>query len=303
MNTNKYRVISPAKINWHLQVYPKASPSQEYHEVNTILQTLNLHDTLFITFSRDLTESKIVCSGEFADDIKDIKLEDNLITKAINGIYNISGKIPEKYEIELTKNIPLRAGLGGGSSNAAAAIVVTCAHLGIDKDCLEVQEFASGLGADVPFFLKSGCFEMGGKGSVFIKRYEPYITPIVLVKPSSGITTIKCYKQFDKTQEYATNKNTIETCKTGLDEHTKRPTLYNSLQLPATQINYEVKDVIEFLSKEAGNDNVLLSGSGTCVFAICDDFAYATKLSGLAKLKGWWSRATYTSKVGASLIQ
>lgn len=303
MNTNKYRVISPAKINWHLQVYPKTSPSQEFHEVSTILQTLNLHDTLFITFSRDLTESKIICFGEFAGEIKDIKLEDNLITKAINGIYNISGKIPEKYAIELTKNIPLRAGLGGGSSNAAAAIVATCAHLGIDKDSLEVQEFASGIGADVPFFLKSGCFEMGGKGSVFIKRHKPFITPIVLVKPTSGITTAECYKQFEKTQEYAANTSINETCKADLDEQTKKPILYNSLQLPATQINYEVKEVIEFLSKEAGKDNVLLSGSGTCVFAICDDFSYATKIAGLAKLKGWWSRATYTSKVGASLIQ
>lgn len=303
MSAKKYKVISPAKINWQLKVYPKSSAELDYHEVNTILQTLSLHDNIAITFDCDIDEPNFIYSGEFAEEIKNVPVHDNLIYKAIDGIYSLLDKTPAKYIAEIDKNIPLRAGLGGGSSNAAAAIIATCKHLSIDIASDLIQNFAANLGSDVPFFLKTGCAEMGGRGSLFIASHKPFIAPILLVKPNSGISTAKCYEQFDIMQTNSLDSTKLDNCKTFVNDNTKRPVLYNSLQLPATQINSEVKDVIEFLSNEVGHENVELCGSGACVFAICDDFRCATKLAGLAKLKGWWSRATYTSKVGASLLQ
>lgn len=303
MSINKYKVISPAKINWHLQVYPKASPTQEFHEVNTILQALSLHDKIDITFDCDIDNPKFIYSGEFAEEIKNVPMHDNLIYKAIDGIYSLLDKTHTNFTVEIEKNIPLRAGLGGGSSNAAATIIATCKHLNIDINSDLIQNFAASIGSDVPFFLKTGCAEMGGRGSLFIASHKPFITPILLVKPNCGISTAKCYEQFDIMQNNSHDSTENDNCKIFVNENTKRPVLYNSLQLPATQINSEVKDVIQFLSNKVGQDNVELCGSGACVFAICDNFGSATKLAGLAKLKGWWSRATYTSKVGACLLQ
>lgn len=303
MSAKKYKVISPAKINWQLKVYPKSSPELEFHEVNTILQTLDLHDNIAITFDCDIDTPKFIYSGEFAKEIETVPMHDNLIYKAIDGIYSLLDKTHTNFTVEIDKSIPLKAGLGGGSSNAAAAIIATCKHLNIDVDSEAVQNFAASLGSDVPFFLKSGCAEMGGKGSLFIKNFEPYITPILLVKPNSGISTAKCYEQFDTIQNNSLDSTLYDSCKTFVNDCSNRPELYNSLQLPATQINSEVKDIIEFLSNKVGQENVELCGSGACVFAICDDFRCATKLASLAKQKLWWARATYTSKIGACLLQ
>lgn len=303
MSARKYKVISPAKINWQLKVYPKSSPELEYHKVNTILQALSLHDNIAITFDCDIDKPKFIYSGEFAEEIKNVPMHDNLIYKAINGIYTLLDKTPVNFTVEIEKNIPLRAGLGGGSSNAAAAIIATCTHLNIDIASDLIQNFAASLGSDVPFFLKTGCVEMGGRGSLFITSHKPFITPILLVKPNSGISTAKCYEQFDIMQNNSHESTENDNCKTFVNDNTKRPVLYNSLQLPAIQINSEVKDVIEFLGNEVGEDNVELCGSGACVFSICDDFGCATKLAGVAKQKLWWARATYTSKICACLLQ
>jgi 4-diphosphocytidyl-2-C-methyl-D-erythritol kinase len=148
---------SPAKINWTLDILGRRDDG--YHEIRTVLQTIALSDTVTVSPADDIS---IIISGE-AGDLVDQREEDNLAYMAASTLREASGT-SAGAQIELHKRTPVAAGLGGGSSNAAAALraLRILWRLSLSDD--DLTRLASRLGSDVPFFLTGGTALGSGRG-------------------------------------------------------------------------------------------------------------------------------------------
>jgi 4-diphosphocytidyl-2-C-methyl-D-erythritol kinase len=143
-----------AKINLSLEVLGRRSDG--YHEVKTVLQTVDLADRLYFTPAQDI---HLECS------VSELNGEDNLVWRAADALRRASG-CDKGAKIYLEKNIPVGMGLGGGSSDAAAALKALNHLWGLDVGEKEMQSIAASLGSDVPFFLDGGTALGEGRGEV-----------------------------------------------------------------------------------------------------------------------------------------
>ena len=179
---NYVRLISPAKINLVLAV--GASREDGFHEVHTIMHSLALHDSLTMRRFEEDGEGlgfeheglSIVLKCETSGDIDSLEVapEENIAYRAIKELAQELGRTEnETIHISLSKVIPAEAGLGGGSSNAAAALLGAATLWGIDLQDDRLYAVASRLGADVAFFLKGGCAYLSGRGEVFENSLKP----------------------------------------------------------------------------------------------------------------------------------
>ncbi len=196
-NSKTLKIISPAKVNLFLAVGEKRG---DFHPVLNVMHTLLLHDVLYINYEKaDITKIKIefLENEDSNGEVPNIKLEDNLIFKAIDALANKSNK-NFKIDVFVEKNIPLQAGLAGGSSNAAAALIGASKIFGIDEDT--VCAVARDVGTDVSFFLNGGCALYTGRGEKFDHKISPINREVVLLRPfnDEGLSTKAVYDQFDK---------------------------------------------------------------------------------------------------------
>ena len=188
---NVTKIISPAKVNLVLAVGEKQESG--FHEVQTIMHSLALHDTLSMRRfddegSGDGLQVMLKCESSFTIDPLLIKAEENIAYKAVVELAKALGRTQdETIEMILNKVIPAEAGLGGGSSNAAAALVGAATLWGVGMEDERVQEVASRLGADVSFFLKGsenkarGRFRAGMYGLFIILLYTLPIAALIII--------------------------------------------------------------------------------------------------------------------------
>ena len=277
---NVTKIISPAKVNLVLAVGEKQESG--FHEVQTIMHSLALHDTLSMRRfddegSGDGLQVMLKCESSFTIDPLLIKAEENIAYKAVVELAKALGRTQdETIEMILSKVIPAEAGLGGGSSNAAAALVGAATLWGVGVEDERVQEVASRLGADVSFFLKGGCARLSGKGDVFEAQLEPRSGFVLLVRPDAGVSTGKAYAAFDED-----------------------PVLPSS----ACSVTPVVAQVLEWGRAAAGEENVVLCGSGSAVCCIFDSYQAACEASVEARKHEWWTRVTSFSPLGAAIVE
>ena len=172
-------VESPAKVNLHLGIGAKRPDG--YHDLQTVFHTLALSDTLTFTLHEagdgfQAPADSLRGVSLSSEPAFDFPLAKNLVFRALDALATALGRPivepGQHLHIHVQKRIPAQAGLGGGSSNAAAALLAACELWGVDPLgplCLEV---AGKLGADVAFFLYGGCAFMDGKGEVMRERFE-----------------------------------------------------------------------------------------------------------------------------------
>src|SRR5215813_9198030 len=147
--SSSIQIPSYAKINWTLDVLFKREDG--YHELRTIYQTVSLHDTLSITDTTGTAEPiQILC-----DDPRVPCDETNLVFRAAVALRQAAG-ISNGARIEIQKQIPVAAGLGGGSSNAAVTLLALTRLWQIEVSDTDLTKIAANLGSDVPFFLIGG---------------------------------------------------------------------------------------------------------------------------------------------------
>lgn len=301
---NVTKIISPAKVNLVLAVGEKQESG--FHEVQTIMHSLALHDTLSMRRfddegSGDGLQVMLKCESSFTIDPLLIKAEENIAYKAVVELAKALGRTQdETIEMILNKVIPAEAGLGGGSSNAAAALVgaATLWGVGVEDEC--VQEVASRLGADVSFFLKGGCARLSGKGDVFEAQLEPRSGFVLLVRPDAGVSTGKAYAAFDEdpvlpSSEYLSSIAALDAA--------ADVSLYNNLEKAACSVTPVVAQVLEWGRAAAGEENVVLCGSGSAVCCIFDSYQAACEASVEARKHEWWTRVTSFSPLGAAIVE
>lgn len=301
---NVTKIISPAKVNLVLAVGEKQESG--FHEVQTIMHSLALHDTLSMRRFDDEGSGEglqvmLKCESSFTIDPLLIKAEDNIAYKAVVELAKALGRTQdETIEMVLNKVIPAEAGLGGGSSNAAAALVGAATLWGVGVEDERVQEVASCLGADVSFFLKGGCARLSGKGDVFEAQLEPRSGFVLLVRPDAGVSTGKAYAAFDEDpvlpgSGYLSSIAALDAAADVL--------LYNNLEKAACSVTPVVAEVLEWGRATAGEENVVLCGSGSAVCCIFDSYQAACEASVEARKHEWWTRVTSFSPLGAAIVE
>jgi 4-diphosphocytidyl-2-C-methyl-D-erythritol kinase len=201
------RVPAFAKVNLRLDVLGRRPDG--YHELRTIFQSLTLHDTLVITRTR-AAGIELRIAGDVTLAAADVR--QNLIWRAVTALLKAldgtrgrrsRGKSPGRFDggirIELRKRIPVGAGLGGGSSDAAAAMAGLLRLTGQRIPLQRLLEIASALGADIPFFLFGGRALGTGRGNEIYPQPDlPRRTVLVLSPHDLSIPTVEAYARLDR---------------------------------------------------------------------------------------------------------
>ncbi len=252
-----------AKINVVLNVNG-VRESDGYHELDMVMIPLELHDSIQFTKLKDKTESYIT----FAD-FSTGGIENNIVTKIINYVEKESG-VKDHFRVLINKNIPISAGLGGGSSNAAGALT---AINKLSKANLSEQEMINigfSVGSDVPFFVKGKPARVRGAGEIVDPINVKNTYYVLLVKPFEGLSTKDIYKRCDAFElKHYNVEDVIKALETGDDELLEK-SMGNALEAPAIDAIPEIQ-VIKDKMKELGLKIVMMSGSGSCVFALSTD--------------------------------
>ena len=248
-----------AKINLCLDVAGKRDDG--YHELKMIMVPIDFYDVLEMNISRETTLS-----------LKRSYLpvnEKNMIIKAIHVMQEYFG-FKEEFECILQKHIPTRAGLAGGSADAAAAIRLICRLLQLSATEEELIMLAKKVGADVPFCLMNRPSLVQGIGEVL----TPFVChpdfEILLVKPRRGVSTKDAFAIVDAQENEHPDCQKMMRALIENDYDGVVASLGNSLEEAAMSLVKEIRTVKTRL-KEEGFDGVLMSGSGSTVFGITRD--------------------------------
>ncbi len=275
----KIIIKSPAKINLHLQVIGKRKDG--FHELAMIMQNIDLCDYL---------EFQINNEGiiKLDSDCNDLSLSsDNLIVKSAN-LLRKKSNIDFGANIFLKKNIPIGAGLAGGSSNAAATLIGLNKLWDLNIDQKTLCSLASTLGSDIPFFINGGIQLCFGRGEILEKLKLNFEYGVILLKnPNISVSTAETYKKYSNKfcDQYLTNKEMIENirknlrdnCLNNLNFENHHLTIKNDLQLIVEKDNESVKQALYLLSKLKNSLSFSMSGSGPTCFAIFKDVETAKK--------------------------
>jgi 4-diphosphocytidyl-2-C-methyl-D-erythritol kinase len=267
VSTLTFKLPSFAKINWSLRILGKRLDG--YHEVRTILQTVSLHDVLHFSTSEN---------GEVALSCDDPQIptgERNLIVRAAHTLRNRFG-IKEGTRVHLEKQIPSAGGLGGGSSNAAVALLGLARLWELRANIAELSEIAAGLGADVPFFLHGGRALATGTGTTIFPVAEVETHYLLIATPQTTVSTAAAYAAYQALQSHALTTlesdsilaiSREEADPGNSDQGLQRNHLTNDFEQVIFDIEPEIKRAKEALI-QAGAGDALLAGSGSSVFGV-----------------------------------
>ena len=281
LSTTKICVRSPAKINLHLEIIGKREDG--YHELAMIMQNIDLSD--YIEF-----ENNQIGEIKLNSNSKDLSLnDDNLIIKAANHIKEISKDKELGANIFLKKNIPIGAGLAGGSSNAAATLVGLNKLWDLNLDYETILLLAAKLGSDVPFFVDGGCQFCFGRGEILEKYNSKFDYGVILLKnPNISISTIDTYKKYSKefcpkyfTETQKTNNIRNDLRINGFNDikfSEQRIKVKNDLQVIVEKENDSVKKALYLLSNLQNCFSFSMSGSGPTCFALFKNINIATEV-------------------------
>ena len=263
------KYLSNAKINLNLMI--QGIDDQGYHLLYSVVAPIELYDELDFEFN-DSGDVRLECNNN------KIPTDDkNIIIKCIKELKKIR-PFSNGLNIKLTKNIPIEAGLGGGSSNGATTLLALNEMLNLDLTKEELVEIGLKVGADIPFFIYNRLALMEGRGEklTLLKNdeFKPYI---LLIKPNQGVSTKEAFYLYDnmiKTKEYTPpilhkliEENEVENIK---------ELIKNDLERTAKMLVPEIEKISKILV-DLDADASCMSGSGSCCFGLFFDKQKAIK--------------------------
>jgi len=285
------KVFAPAKVNLHLAVGRLREDG--YHELTGVFHALELADEVSLEPAESL---ELMCDADLG-----IEPEDNIALRAAVAMGREFGRAP-LVRIGLMKRVPHGAGLGGGSSDAAAVIAGLATMWNAETTDVRCVAAAAGVGADVPFFLvPGGAALMTGRGDRVARELVPLGgTPVVLVRPPLPVSTAAAYRAFDAAPVAAEEPDAaIAALETG-DVTALGRALANNLEAASAAVVPEVADALAWTRTATGVLGAAVAGSGSAVFAIVESDHAAAAIARAAEDRGWWSAAT---RLGASGVR
>ncbi|MBW3041908.1 4-(cytidine 5'-diphospho)-2-C-methyl-D-erythritol kinase [Prochlorococcus marinus] len=282
VNDNSLIAIANAKINLHLEVLGMRNDG--FHELAMVMQSISLSDKLKMIKRQDNNISLKSNNKEISNG------DDNLIIKAAMILRKEVGNTKLGVDIELEKNIPIGAGLAGGSTDAAATFVGLNKLWNLNLEGYQLEKISQQIGSDIPFCVSGGrqiCF---GRGEVLEKlKCKKFDLGLVLVKdPSIQVSTPVAYKKYkeqyghtylDDDKDFDLKRNMIRSIdwsdKSIFDN---RIEIQNDLQKTVRPMTPEVEKSLKILSGLPGSRLVSMSGSGPSCFALFPSYDVANKV-------------------------
>jgi 4-diphosphocytidyl-2-C-methyl-D-erythritol kinase len=253
-------VGAPAKVNLYLEVLGRREDG--FHDIDSLFQAVSLFDRLRFTRTDDVGQVEIKLSNP-----ADIPLDDsNLISRAYQLLreeFDLTGGL----QVELEKNIPIAAGLGGGSADGAATILACRVLFDLPLDFAQMAGLSAQIGSDLPFFFSSGQAHVTGRGEKIVDVELPLDYWIILVTPDLAISTAEAYADLRMPLTKSTYSRSFQSWRTP-DELVKwLSDIGNDFEPIQVKAFPELKTIKNDLSV-SGAELARMSGSGPTVFGI-----------------------------------
>ena len=274
--TDSLHLKSHAKVNLRLEILKRREDG--YHELRTVFQKISLHDTIRFYLRKEGGISIV------ADHPKLPRGKKNLVYKAVQSMFKMCG-YRGGVHIEIEKKIPLGAGLGGGSSNAATTLMALNQLLKTNLSQKELMKMGLGIGADVPFFFLKGAAIGSGIGERLKKEELPRLW-YVLIYPNFEVSTRWAYQHFVLTnQRFHFNLHRFLGTPEGISR-----ILLNHLEEVVSKRYPQIRIMKELLLS-VGALGAMMTGSGPTVFGLFPEARSAARayerVKRLADGKGW----------------
>jgi len=270
-------VSVPAKINLHLEILGRRRDG--FHELRTLFQSIDLFDRLWASEAPpgelDLEVDPAGVVGPHAD---------NLVLRAARSLAEVTG-VTAGAQLRLEKNIPVHGGLGGGSADAAAALVLLDRLWGCGLDELDFHRLAAGLGSDVPFFLHGGLALGIGRGDEVFELPDQEALAVVVAVPNVGVSSPRAYDRFGSRLTSNRPEGNLYAFAAGLRARLDWQVVTNELEEAVVSGWPEVGEVLRIL-RSSGSLHASLSGSGAASYAVFDDPRAARRAA--AELPAEW---------------
>ena len=279
-----FRINAPAKINLYLHLLGRRDDG--YHLLDSLIAFAAVHDVVTVSPGAGLT---LAVDGPFARAMPDAG--DNLVLRAAHALRSARG-VTDGAAITLTKNLPVAAGIGGGSADAAASLLGLNALWRLDADDHELSELGLGLGADVPACLRGEPLYAAGVGEIIESAPALPTMGLVLVNPNIPLSTAAVFSDFDgrftAAGRFDARHETAKYFAAGLSERR------NDLTAPARNIAREIDPMLGALDEVGDCLLSRLSGSGPTCFGLFETGAAASSAAGeiSAAHPAWWVRPT-----------
>jgi 4-diphosphocytidyl-2-C-methyl-D-erythritol kinase len=302
MLTRRMVVQAPAKVNLFLSVGNRRNDG--YHDIETIFHTIDLSDVLTVSVLDDMGAPRFSLCG---DRPSGIAVEEDLIYRAFMHAELIA-PLPRhmSVRVRVDKAIPERAGLGGGSVDAAAMLLVHATLAGRDVTSREYQQLALELGADVPFLLEGGCAWMSGRGDRLVERFDPIDLPVVVTNAGGGVSTAMAYRRFDEHPEPPRSPEALAAVlrdrQTATDPLRISLELWNSLAPAAKSLSSDISRELAWLEAQPEVVSAGVTGSGSACFALCADNMGALHVAARAGSEGMWATRAHFHSSGARIV-
>ncbi|MBU4200432.1 MAG: 4-(cytidine 5'-diphospho)-2-C-methyl-D-erythritol kinase [Verrucomicrobia bacterium] len=284
----RLEIQAPAKINLYLDVLGKRIDG--YHEINSLLVPVSLCDQLILEAMPEKINTVAKSFTHFEGIPWPVFLglrKENLVTRAAHLLKEATG-YRGGARIVLKKNIPIAGGMGGGSSDAAAVLqgLNTLWNTGLSRE--EMMALGSKLGSDIPALVHGGAIKMNGRGECIqaVRRAVPPSLWLVLVNPGLCISTGDIYSRYRPDLTSPPTEGRFDSILSGLEEGSLDQIaagLFNALQRTVFQ-KYPLLEIIYNELEKANAKGVLLSGTGSTVFALVENRAQGCELE--ARIRG-----------------
>lgn len=299
MSKPAFKLPAFAKINWVLRVHGRRPDG--FHQIHTVLQTVSLHDTLHFSARSDGNVSLSCDNQEIPTD------GNNLILAAAEALRN-RFEPRAGAEIYLEKRIPAKGGLGGGSADAAVALLGLAQLWGMDLNASELTEMGAGLGADVPFFFFGGRALGLGIGADVIPLPDLARVCLLIVTPNARVSTGDAYRLLEAGALTSMEVDSILAGPRapGVLERFDQGLRHNDFEPLIFRIEPEIERARQVLL-EAGAREAMLAGSGSSVFGIFDNQAAQERALNKIQAEAGWlispcvtlSRQDYLRAIGS----
>ena len=252
-------IRSFAKINISLNITKKREDG--FHELDSVMLPISLHDSLVISKLKEAHDNFVT-----VDDFSIGTFNYNLATFSIEKLQSVY-HFNDKFRILIHKVIPIQAGLGGGSSNAAFTMKAVNSMLKLGASDDELIALGKTLGCDIPFFVKCKPARVQGVGEILTPITVKNNYYVLLVKPDQGCSTKEVYAISDTMDLKTGDIDAIVKALEEGDDELLAKNVSNALQEPAIQLVPVIQTIIDEL-KGLGLDIVQVTGSGSAVFAM-----------------------------------
>lgn len=284
---NSIEMVSYAKVNLTLEVLSKRPDG--YHEIDSIVQTIDITDDLI------LTEAK---NGRISIECDTAGVPEgcgNIVYKACEEFFKKTG-IHSGVKCLLRKRIPMQAGLGGGSGNAAAAIMGLNRLFETGLSQSQLADMAAAVGSDAPLFVYGGTVRMRGRGEIIDPLPDAPEMDLVVIKPNVGVSTAWAYDRIDKLQhrQHSASGKAEEAIVSG-NKAGLIDCIYNDFD-PVVCAEFDEIARAKSALINPGAQAAMLSGSGSAVFGIFENHDRASQAA--MSVMGEFSQVFLTRTIG-----